>query len=307
MIKHILVTLDGSKLSEQILPCVAALARGLDAEVTLTHVVNSKALPDTDELSHRAFLDQLVESERVRAQAYLRQMATVFTDQGVKSTTDVYVGEPAETLISHAEKEQFDLIATSTHGRSGIARMVMGSVADKMLRSTSKPLLLYRPVDEVSPPFANLKAVVIPLDGSDFSEQALPLAVELAQALHLTLMPIRTISTASFAFTEPYPLGGTDLSVQLLEAAEQDATSYLDRKVAGFKLKGLAVEPMVAIGEPATQIIDLAASTPGSLIVMTSHGRSGVGRFVLGSVADRVVRTSGSPVVVVRAKPRSHP
>ncbi|MEK7216472.1 MAG: universal stress protein, partial [Chloroflexota bacterium] len=285
-----------------ILPCVAALAKGLGAQVTLTHVVNSKALPDTDELSHRAFLDQLVEHEELRARAYLQRVATLFTDQGVATTTDVYVGEPAETLIQHAEKEHFDLIATSTHGRAGLARVVMGSVADKILRSTAKPLLLYRPVDELTPAFASLKSLVIPLDGSDFSEQALPLAVELAQALHLTLMPIRTIPTASFAFTEPYPLGGTDLSAQLLESAEQDAGSYLDRRFGSYKAQGMAVEPMVAIGEPATKIIDLASGSPGSLIVMASHGRSGVGRFVLGSVADRVVRTSGSPVLLVRAR-----
>ena len=293
-------------MSEQILPCVVALAKGLGAEVTLTHVVNSRALPDTDDLSHRAFLDQLVEQEQVRAQAYLRHIATMFKDEGIPATTDVYVGEPAATLIEHAEKDQFDLIAASTHGRSGIARMVMGSVADKLLRSTSKPLLLYRPVDELAPPFATMKAVVIPLDGSDFSEQALPFAVELAQALHLKLMLIRTILTASFAFTEPYPLGGTDMSAQLLESAELDASSYLEGKVEPLRLKGMAVEALVAIGDPANKIIDMAAATPGSLIVMTSHGRSGVGRFVLGSVADRVVRTSGSPVLVVRATPMPH-
>lgn len=300
MIKHILVTLDGSPLSEQILPYAAMIARALGASVTLAHVVDSRALPDTDELSHRAFLDQLVEQEEIRARAYLRQCVALFSEAGVIAETAVSVGDPAETLITHAEREEFDLIAASTHGRSGLARLVMGSVADKMLRSASKPLLLFRPAGDAHEPPAAITSVVVPLDGSRFSEQALPLAAEVAAALKARVLPVRTISTASFAFTEPYPFGGTDFSVQLLESAEQDAIAYLAQQVEWLRTRGLQAEPQVAIGEPATHIVDLA-SNPGSLIVISSHGRSGLGRFVLGSVADKVVRTAHVPVLVVRA------
>ena len=301
MLSKIIIPVDGSDLSEQIIPYCVALSKGLGSSMTLLHVVDTDALPDTAELQHQVHLEQLVEQERTQAHAYLHKVQAHLKEHDIQANIEVTAGPTAETIVSMAQNEGADLIAMSTHGRSGLARWRTGSVTDKVLHTATVPLLIFRPQDQTTPDEVQLSSVILPLDGSPLAAQAVPLATSVATALKLKVKPIRLVSTGSFAFTDPYPTGGAEMSVPVMEVAENDARDYLDKTAEALREKGLDVEPHFMFGEPASQIIELAHETAGSLVVMSTHGRSGLGRFVMGSVADKVLRGSGSPVLIVRA------
>ncbi len=200
----------------------------------------------------------------------------------VSCTVDI--GEPASWIVREAEREADTLVAMSTRGRSGITRWVLGSVADQVLHATKAPLLLLRSQDEETPPYeASLASVIVPLDGSFLAEQVLPHAVTLAQALRLSVTLVRVSS----------------------HQEEAEARDYL-REVGG-KLNqqgATSVKELVLNGHAGTAIVDIARDIPNSLVTMTTHGHSGIGRWILGSVTDQVVRLSGSPVLVVHPSVR---
>jgi nucleotide-binding universal stress UspA family protein len=219
-------------------------------------------------------------------------------------------GGPASWIISEAEKEPGTLIAMSTHGRSGVARWLLGSVTDKVLLATTTPLLIVRsseppnPVSEVQ-----LKTVIVPLDGSVLAEQVLLHVATLAKALDLAVKLVRVhpsveeysryferqqIGSAATVYSGPYEVFSKEADAQAME--------YLHEVKMQLHHEGVwLVEESLLRGHPAATIVELARETPGSLIAMTTHGRSGIGRWLLGSVADRVIRHSGVPVLVVRS------
>ncbi len=299
MLKEVLVPLDGSALSEEVLPYAASVAKGLGARISLLHII------DTDNLrveagEHRAYLDQLQQSAEAAASGYLREQAKPLAQLGVPVNTAVVYGKPADVLAAYGEgqKEPETLIALSTHGRSGLARVALGSVADRLLRGAHAPLLLIHPRDGAPEPPAQLRRVVVPLDGSPLAEAALPLVAELAKALSLAVTLIWVVQITSQVYGPPelvvYP-------ANLLRELQQTASSYLQRVVERLKASGVTAEFEVLLHHsPPVAITDYAHGQEGTLIAMTTHGRSGFTRWMLGSVTDHVVRLSGAPVLVVR-------
>ena len=191
----------------------------------------------------------------------------------------------------------------ATRGRSGIHRWLMGSVAEKVLRGATNPLLLVRGDEEgKSDGAATLKSIVVPLDGSKLAEIALPRAVDLAKKLSLEIVltrayqiPLSTYGVADAAYI-PNPNA-------LMNVVKEEAGAYLETKVNELRQNGVEkVSSILLLGSGADEIIDLARTTPDNLIAMCTHGRSGVKRWALGSVTEKVVRHSGDPVLVVRAE-----
>jgi len=299
MLDSILVPLDRSKISEQILPYVEALAKGLAVPVKLIHVVDTKNLPESLEPRLQGHLDLLAQKERDRAAKYLENMRYQMEgDDGVVVSAEVMIGSPDEEIASFAYTQGMGMIAMSTHGRSGPERWYMGSVADKVLESALVPLLLYRPKeDEVSA--VKFEKLIIPLDGSTVAEQALPTAEALAKKLDLELLIVRVLNTYSWVFADMSPYGAHSLPSELLKTLEEAATGYLDKKATDLQQKGFKVGSRLMLGNPGSEINELASETPNSLVVISTHGRSGVNRMVMGSVADKVVRGSGSPVLLL--------
>ena len=213
-------------------------------------------------------------------------------------------GHPASCIADEGDKEPGTLIAMSTHGYSGVTRWVMGSVTDKVLHATANPLLIVRAREQTgTPPEVRLESVIVPLDESTMAEEALPHVVHIAKALRLKVTPVRVTPTvdAYYRYAE-YASGNWD-SVAM--QVDDQAASYLN--VIRQKLLGQGVplvEERLLHGPPAMAIVDLARETRNNLVIMTTHGRSGLGRWVLGSVADRVVQNSGDPVLVIRAEER---
>ena len=304
MYTRIVVPLDGSSLSEQVLPYVRQLAAGLSIPVTLISVVEPPPLGVAQSLDpqlHEHEKDQLAS----RARSYLDPVADVLRDEGIAITTATPTGIPAQAIVDEAEKVPDTLIAMSGHGRSGVARWWLGSVADRVLHLTNNPMLIVRSNGPKALTHADrFDRVVVPVDGSELAEQVLPHVVHMACGLGLTVELVSVISARAefrqMAVPEVYNPAYEDIARQ----AEEDSSRYLSQLAASLRAQGVpAVEERLLHGNPTACIIDAASETPDRLVAMTTHGRSGIGRWVLGSVADRVVRNSGDPVLLVRAAP----
>jgi nucleotide-binding universal stress UspA family protein len=230
---------------------------------------------------------------------YLRKLIPSF-GEFVKVEQSVQIGNPAETIIAKAASDPKALIAMTTHGFSHGQDWVMGSVAGKVLRAARNHLLLLRPDDE--PVKINeescLKTILVPLDGSKLAETVLPLAMELVPAMRAEIVLLRAYALAMSIYSdEDFAPRIEDLNARLKIESEH----YLDRKVEELKDNGIEkVSAVLLDGPGATEIIDFAKKTPDNLVMMCTHGRSGVGRWILGSVTERVAQYSGDPVLIVR-------
>jgi nucleotide-binding universal stress UspA family protein len=300
MFEKILVPLDGSPLAQAILPYVMAVAKGFHSRVILFHVVETDL--DHEAPEQKAYADATMERIQPMAENYLAGVADQLRKAGIDVETRVVRGRAAAQIVEQAEQENVGLIAMSTHGRSGLARWVMGSEVGKILRACEQPVLLVRPRDEGASGKADgrLSKVIVPLDGSHDTEAAIPLAEELSKALGLELILIQVIgieTTVQFA-----PMGPDSWSVpsDILQRLDVVVSGYLAGLAKQLKDRGLTVQWEVLHGAAGPGIVEFAKETPDSLVVMTTHGRSDFRRWVMGSVADAVVRHTGEPVLVMR-------
>ena len=286
MYQRILVPLDGSSTAEAVLPYARALAQSWRIPVELLHAIESD--PKRFEQASQA------------SQQYLKGVAATFTDAASLETLDK-PGKPAEVIVSEAAEKQDSLIAMSTHGRTGIGRWVMGSVADRVLQATDSSLLLVRGEgDSPSKDAAHFDCVILPLDGSALAEAAFESATGLAKGLALPLMIVRVVAP----MVSYYPAGAGGLTGldEVLEGEEENARAYLEKMVRQASAQGVdQVTSSLLRGFPASELMDLAQEHPHSITVMSTHGRSGLGRWVMGSVTDRVARHTGQPVLVIRS------
>ncbi|HXG52695.1 MAG TPA: universal stress protein [candidate division Zixibacteria bacterium] len=287
MYGKIIVPLDGSRLAEQILPYVRWFASACDARVELL-LVND---PDVatgffPPLEGGGYLEQVRDR-------YLRSVSRV------DMVTET--GKPAAVIVDRAGAGTDSLIAMATHGLSGIQRWLLGSVTSKVVQAARASLLLIRPAKGQDPSAdIRLRTVFVPLDGSALAENALARAVELARKTDLEIHLVRVYGLPPDA----YILGDgvyMNALMQQREAIRREAESYLESKVEELRAQGLERVLSSAIaGDPAGDIIDLASRTPDNLIAMSTHGRSGIQRWIMGSVTEKVVHYSRDPVLVVR-------
>jgi nucleotide-binding universal stress UspA family protein len=299
MLKRILVPLDGSTVAEGVLPYVRALAPVLKAKVELLKIGERDAAVDIANPMVGQYMDRVGAALRSQSEDYLDGIKRTFKDVVIGHGTRI--GKPAEIIAEEGDREEDTLIAMSTHGRGGVGRWLMGSVTDKVIHLATTPMLVVKSTDEALPESeTELKTIIVPLDGSVLAEAVLPMAMAIAKALKLEVLLIRSISLpTTYAAGPEYAPWPTE---NFTEEMEKQSTDALDKTAAQLKLEGVEkIRIMVVTGPPAIQVVDIAKETPNSLVIMSTHGRSGVGRFVLGSVADRVVRHAGSPVLLMRA------
>jgi nucleotide-binding universal stress UspA family protein len=293
---RILIPLDGSMTAEQVVPYARTFARRLKLPVELLAVVNLGALLTSVERARR--FDNLAEQESRKGKEYLERIAERFAGSRVKRSVEQ--GSPAEVIIEKAAADKSNLIAMTTHGRSGLNRWLLGSVAEKVLRATTNPLLLIRAVREgKAEGEAPLKSVVVPLDGSELAERVLPTVTEIAKNLRLEVFFFRAYSKPYSPFISD---GGYAVNLdELMASVRDEARKYLEEKMAELGNQGVdEISYLLQEGVAPDEIVSLGSHTPESFIVMCSHGRSGLERWVLGSVTETVVRHSHSPVLVLR-------
>jgi nucleotide-binding universal stress UspA family protein len=286
MYTKILAPLDGSSLSEQVLPYARVFAEAYGIPVELLHVND----PDI----RTPFWPTLPGRE------YLKQVSRQRLPPPLRVDCVEESGKPAETIVEQAKGDPACLIAMATHGLSGTRRWLLGSVASRVAHTTTNPLLCIRPAegDERASPI-ELKIVFVPLDGSGLAEKILPHVISLAKRMKLEVQLVRIYTLPP----DVYIVGNgvMEALAQQREIIRKEAEIYLEGKVEELRAEGLDRVISTAIeGDPAGEIIDLAQRTPNNLIAMSSHGRSGIAQWVLGSVAEKVIHHSGDPVLVIR-------
>ena len=305
MYARILVPLDGSSLGEEILPYVTQLADRLSIPAELLAIVEPPPPSISRDLNPQLHEHETVAHRIGHAQNYLTTVAEELRTDGLVVSINTPIGIPPAVIVAEAEQQADTLIAMCGHGRSGMARWWLGSVTDRVLHTTSSPMLIvrsHRSDDSIHE--EGFGRVIVPLDGSLLAEQVLPHVAYLAKGLELALDLVRvTPSRDEFQRHLPHIPGRHNPSYEdYLKYATEDATEYLGQVRDGLQQQGVkSVEEHVLHGEPAGSIIDISSETSDRLVAMTTHGRSGLARWVLGSVADRVVRHSGDPVLLVPA------
>jgi nucleotide-binding universal stress UspA family protein len=297
--------LDGTAAGDQVLPYVKLLAKRLGQPVTLLAVIlGDDDLDPINSPANIATASLRVEQRRF-AQRYLDTVAEGLAQDGIVATTEVVTGPVAERIVAFADVLQSGLIAMGTHGRVGPERWFLGSVADKVVRLATVPVLLIRPRDAGPAVPASIAQIVLPLDGSPLAEVALPYARYLAKAFSAPLILVRTEPITGWGMTYTEPYGGAVFAPELLTSMEGEAQRYLEQTAAPLRSDGIETRTRyVVFRSPEGEIADLVGTTPGTLVVMSTHGRSGLRRTLLGSVTDRVIRSSAAPVLVVRESPR---
>jgi nucleotide-binding universal stress UspA family protein len=292
----ILIPLDGSRTAEHALVYLKALKAMGNCSVRLLSVA------DETEDFHHEHEQEALERESNLLSTYLREVARdVEQYASVAVQPKVVRGVPALRVAEEVESFQPDLVLISTHGRTGISRWRLGSVADKVVRSLTCNTLVVGPSateDEVwidagiEEPF---KSILVPLDGSDLGNAALPVASRFAETYSSTLHLVRVVSMmygGSFyegAYIPEYTDALLDGGAEQLK----EAVARLD--------PAQARETAVLMGDPASQLESYVKERHIDLVVMTSHGRGGVLRTALGSVADRMLAEAKAPVLIVRS------
>jgi nucleotide-binding universal stress UspA family protein len=299
MYSKILIPLDGSTTAEKVLPYARYLAGRFKIPIELLAVIDIAEIAAHMAADKARFLDTVIEDGIERSTAYLRGVASTFPGADIKCSVER--GRAEELIIEKGVADSGLLITMATHGRSGLNRFLLGSVAEKVLRGTANPLLLVRVTEEAtSAGEATLKSIIVPLDGSELAESVLPMVAGLAKKLDLEIELFRAyhIPYNVYAGDEGFYAGNYD---ELIAGVRDEAGEYLEKKAAELKKLGAAkVSCETKEGFAGDEIISLGRKTPDNLIAMCSHGRSGVQRWVLGSVAETVVRHSGDPVLITR-------
>ena len=282
--KRILVPLDGSRLSEAIVPLAEALARDYDAQLLLVRALRTLNSAEAE-----------VKAQE-EAEIYLRGMADELTARGLRVEWKVWYDEPDRAIADAARFNAADLITMTTHGRGGLSRLMFGSVAESLVRMAPVPVLLVR--GELAWQPGGLRKIVVPLDGSERSEAILPVVERLAGPFDLSVELLRAIEPLPAYAAAEISSARTEEMIALEEA---DAEGYLRKVATPLEAKGLRVACCVGRGLAVDVILRRAEETGAGLVAMSTHGRMGVGRLLIGSVAERVLRSAPVPVLLWKA------
>lgn len=294
----ILVPLDGSEIAELALPYAEGLAAKFNSGIILVSVTESIDEPMMD--TRMIYLQKITESIREKIRGYAKPGIT----QEAKIEPIALSGYPAERIVDYAQTENVGLIIMATHGRSGIKRWALGSIADKVVRTTVRPVLLIRAKDGQYEMKKDglFNRILVPLDGSKEGEAVLPHVAYIASKMKSEVILLHILAWAyeSFGYSAA-------LSEQQIEEDKANSAAYLSRIGLRLKEKGITVIPEIILNSearranPAEDIIHFAAEKDVSLTAMTTHGRSGVGRYVFGSVAERILHAGNTPLMLVRS------
>jgi nucleotide-binding universal stress UspA family protein len=290
MWERILVPLDGSNLAELALPYAEEIAAAFNSEVVLLYV--SESGESEYRHMHQLYIEGVAKQMREHIKEHRPDVVRAI----------VLPGEPAEQIIDYAWRHKVGLIIMASHGRSGIMPWAMGSVANKVLNATRVPVLLIKVVKPPQrvPGKHLLNRILLPLDGSKAGEAAVPYILELSDRLESEVILLGMVPAGEHVRT----VGGLDYILypeQDLELVKAEAREYLDKvyhRLVGRK--GVVRVELKVGGDVAQEIIKFAEKANASLIAISAHGRSGIGKWVFGSITLKVLHASNTPILVVR-------
>ncbi len=277
--RGILVPLDGSSAAEAVLHQVRRLAKGTDTELLLLRTYHLESIGTT----YMALLPQF----RREAEEYVARIETWLGREGYRVRTKVLEGLPADAILETALQENVSLVALSTHGRTGLARWVFGSVAEKVLRSSTGPVLVLRsfPGGRPAPPAElPLKHWLIPADGGEGTLAAIAALRELAKSVDATATVLHVRPPDDPLAASRWNAPEAPLAAAMKALADAAIPARLEHRE----------------GDPADRILAAAAELKADAIAMATHGRRGVSRWAYGSVTEKVLRGADLPLLVVR-------
>lgn len=277
-----LVPLDGSNTSEAILPWAkffidndksVKLLRCLHPLASLYSFADFATPPPTslDPMGYHRFAQKYFES--------------ITSEHELEVETEVVEGEPADTIVAQSKDDDVDYILLLSHGSGGLGKWLLGSTAAKVVKASTKPVIVVRPGEKAAQP--QLNKILVCLDGSKLAERGLEVAAELAKDCGAELMLYRVIDHT------PYPVA--DIQAVLMEASER-ATEYLNQQAAKFP--DLKIEVACEISSIVGGVLKKSADY--DMVVLTSHGYSGFTRWIMGSVAEALLQRCKTPVMVVQ-------
>ena len=289
MFERILVPLDGSDAAETALPYAKELAAGLGSELIVYHVHRRE---DEDlKRMHEVYLENLADSVRKNL---LNTKAVV--------KTQIEAGEPSESICRLVDKSKVDLIVMTAVSSAGMrVGKMLGSVSDQVCRTVPIPVMLTRPQNTRPRETHLLNRMLIPVDGSGLSKMALPVGEELAVRLKLSITVFQMANIVRFfddgMGTTPY----IDYAA-LNEEEKKRVTAQMQEVEASLADKGINATSIVTSGfDPAFEIMEVSTKIGADLVVMSTHGRTGLGRWVFGNVAEKVLRHGQTPLLLVHA------
>lgn len=303
LFNKILVPLDGSQLATNALQPAMFVAKATGGLILLLRVpvYQKTKLPERVTAVYNRLRPP---EEKVwvqqRVERYLRSVRQLALGQEIRFETLALDGDPASVIVDTADSQDVDLIIMSTHGRGGLARWWLGSVTEKVLRATKRPILIVR--SEALP-----TRTLVTLDGSAAAEEALDPAQEMARLfgtqLYLlrVLEPLEDDDDEDDEETEPANAEIAQLSETLMQARQEEAVTYLADVKGGLVVdEEMVVETAVIAGSPAPTILDFVKEKQIDLIIMSSHGQSAEARWAYGSVTEKVIHAAEQAVLVVR-------
>ena len=297
MFKTILVPLDGSTLAEQALEPANQIARQNKAEIVLVRVPQMEAAYATAASPYDVISLEPADGRTIaEARDYLKTIQSRQATRGVPVRAVVAEGDTAGAIVDVASQIHADLIAMSSHGYSGLTRWLLGSVAEKVLRAATCPVLVVRSHRVV-------RQVVITLDGSELSTRVLEPALATAAGLGASVTLLRVVPEYRVAELNELDQFEVGLGPRLVGEMRDEAEVYLHNVIERVQKQGLQVNCEVCTGSPANAILEYAESHAIDLIAMATHGRSGLQRWVYGSVTEKVLRAGGFSMLVVRPLP----
>lgn len=298
MFTKILVPLDGSQLAERALKPALTLAKQVQGDVYLLQVSQPQEMLIPQYGGGYAFLwpDQSLERASEQATKYLDSVLDTFDTPEVSLHPLLEEGDPAGMIVDIAHDEGIDLIVMSSHGYTGLSRWMLGSTAEKVMRGAGCPVLIIRD----SQPIQN---ILVTLDGSPLSEKILDPAFALAQANGATVtllrisQPLEPINYRQLAEVERVEHG---LGMSMLESFYQRDEMYLQQVARRYDLRGVSINTVTLEGNPAEKILAVSEKFEIDLIAMSTHGRTGLRRWVYGSVVEKVLHSLQKSMLVVR-------
>lgn len=287
MFERILVPLDGSKLAELALPHAEELAGAFNSEITLLFVCETPHCKSRHE--HEVYVEKTAESIR--------------KNMGGTSVKAVVVnGHAAAKINDYADQNDISLLVMATHGRTGIMSWALGSITNKVLDRVRRPILLIRAISDTQEagPMTCFGRIMLPLDGSEAGEAALPHVIEIAKKLYPEIILLQVVAPGQHVHT----VGGLDyvrFPEQLIETMKSDARKYLQKLGDRLMATNATIRLEVKLGDPAEEIIKLAGEVGTCMVAMSSHGHSSIDRWTFGSVAHKVLHSGNTPFLLVRA------
>ena len=305
----VLAPVDGSARALRAVPWAAKLA-GPDGTVVLL-----RAIPPQPDYAETLFslvgaedtVQDIQNAWTQTAKADMDEAAALLSGSEVTVEQILAEGEPDAAIVAAAARREVEMIAMASHGRGAVGRAIFGSVTDRVARTAPVPVLILRTPDEDVDPNVVLSRIVVPLDGSEIAERALPVASELARQLGVPVHVVRAVDAATALPLAPGVFGAApavdaEVADQIWQEAEVEARSTVTAAVSRLKAEGVDASGAIVNGSPFFAISEV--TRPGDLLILTSHGRGGVQRWLLGSVAEKLVREADAPVMLVPAVER---